>query len=331
MGTQMFKQRIAMSRCPVCEGIDGEKIADIAQTALISYYSKTLKVDTSALLSKNERISLIKCVGCDVRWYEPAPSGDANFYEQLQQHDWYYQDEKPEYSFAASFISDGAMVLEVGCGKGAFRKFLPSNVGYHGLEFNKEAVTKGRNAGLSIEIESIETHAETNRFKYDIVCSFQVLEHVQNPKAFLSACAQCLKPGGLLIIAVPSEDSFLSIAEEAYLNMPPHHLTRWTDNALQRVFAAIGMSVVNLWHEPVANYHQAWYETTIARYGFRKILGQHPQMITSDLVGRIANRLIAVSPIREKLVRYGERCFIHGRRGHTVCIVGENRNYPNES
>ncbi|MEO7107240.1 MAG: methyltransferase domain-containing protein, partial [Rhodoferax sp.] len=203
---------------------------EISQKALIDAYLESLSVDVSKLLqADSEPIALLHCNDCDLKWYRPAPAGDPAFYEALQQHDWYYQDDKPEYSYAAKFVRVGMSVLEVGCGKGAFTKFLPKGASFRGLEFNEEAVKKGRSAALRIDIESVEDHAITHAGTYDAVCHFQVLEHVTDPSQFLNACTSLLKPGGILIVAVPSEDSFLSITEGGYLNMPPHHLTRWSD------------------------------------------------------------------------------------------------------
>jgi len=40
--------------------------------------------------------------------------------------------------------------------------------------------------------------------RYDVVCSMEVLEHVENPSAFLSTCAELLKPGGHLFLSTIS-------------------------------------------------------------------------------------------------------------------------------
>ena len=42
--------------------------------------------------------------------------------------------------------------------------------------------------------------AERGPAAFDIVCSMEVLEHVDNPRAFLSSCAQLVKVGKLLSI-----------------------------------------------------------------------------------------------------------------------------------
>jgi len=40
--------------------------------------------------------------------------------------------------------------------------------------------------------------------KFDIVCSMEVVEHVDNPAAFLQSCAELVKPGGHLFLSTIS-------------------------------------------------------------------------------------------------------------------------------
>lgn len=92
-----------------------------------------------------------------------------------------------------------------------------------------------------------------------MVCFFQVLEHVPDPRGFLNDAIKCLKPGGLLIFSVPSEDSFLSFAVNNVLNMPPHHLTRWSDRALRDLTSRFSLSIVSIHHEILADVHLKGY------------------------------------------------------------------------
>ena len=319
-----------MSSCPICKSSSTVKLDEISQQVLINAYRKSLSVDTSKLLKADGvSISLLHCTNCDLKWYAPAPAGDPAFYEALQKHDWYYQDDKPEYTYAAEFLRDGMSVLEVGCGKGAFAKFLPTGVSFRGLEFNEEAVRKGLASGLQIDIESVDDHAIKYAGAYDVVCHFQVLEHVTSPGQFLQACAALLKPGGMLIVAVPSEDSFLAITEGGYLNMPPHHLTRWSDKAIAHAITLCGMQPSEYWHEPVATYHRDWYASTIRLYAIRRLLGQANRLHAKDFFSRVLRQLMRIEVIGNRLSKYGERHFVHRGRGHTVCVVARKVEYSN--
>jgi SAM-dependent methyltransferase len=146
-------------------------------------------------------------------------------------------------------------VLEVGCGSGAFGISLHT-ASYVGLEFSEQAASDARRRGLEVLRESVEEHAQTHAAQYDAVCAFQVLEHVARPDQFLRACLAAIKPGGLVIVSVPSVDSFASGLPDFLLDMPPHHVTRWSDRCLRKVAELFSGELTALWHEPLQPAHR---------------------------------------------------------------------------
>lgn len=309
--------------CLFCENPNVSHVDQVSAKAIISAYKRNFNVSVRSLfIDSSVLIDLLACKNCDLKWYEPLVAGDAEFYEGLQQHDWYYQEHKPEYDFAKNVVKEGDKVLEVGCGKGAFGQFLSRNINYHGLEFNQVAVEKAKLAGLNVEIDSIENHAAQNPNTYDVVCHFQVLEHVTNPRRFLEACVQALKPGGRLIVAVPSEDSFMRVAENIWLNMPPHHLTRWSDKALGFAFNSLKLEKIEFWHEPLADFHKNLYRATMLNLGLKHLLGCKTNLQKGRFFSRIAGRLEKTSTLGNWLASQGAKKFKFAERGHTVCAVG---------
>ncbi len=306
--------------CPACQSSRATTIGRILTDDLIGLYGRN-GVDVSRYLPAATVIKMNKCEVCDLRFFFPHCAGDDVFYEQLQKFDWYYQSDKPEYGFAQRHVGEHESVLEVGCGKGAFRSWLPPSVEYTGLEFNEEAVRKATAAGLHVLKQSIEDHAAQILDKYDVVCSFQVLEHVPEPQNFVKACIQALKPGGKLIIAVPAEDSFLGIASDAHLNMPPHHALRWTDLALKNLAQREGLSMVELWHEPVASFHKEWHAATLARHYFMQLGLFKFRLIDGSLLSRVLERLFRFTVVRDFFSSRAVRRFSASQFGHTVVLV----------
>lgn len=311
-----------MQNCLICNSASNRAIARITADKLIGAYSASYATPVDRLFPRRtETIDLNICDTCDLRWYSPPVAGDDRFYEDLHRFDWYYQDYKPEYDFAKMHISDASSVLEIGCGKGAFRRFLQKNVHYRGLELNPAAVEKARADGMDVAAVSLEEEATERCGFYDIVCNFQVLEHVLEPRSFLLDCAKALTPGGKVIIAVPSEDSFLSLAENAWLNMPPHHLTRWSDQALKYAVTLAGFQIKEIWHEPVADFHTDWYRYTMINAGLKKLVGSTVGLEADRFWSRVSHRLSNVPFVRYVFREIGERDFSLSGRGHTVCIL----------
>lgn len=306
--------------CPVCKGQEITTVDRVSTRDLKSLYSRA-GIDVSRYLAAVFEIKLNRCKRCDLGFFTPHCAGDDVFYEQLQKFDWYYQDEKPEYGYAQSHIRSGDKILEVGCGKGAFRSWLPTSVQYTGVEFNDEAIRKARSLGLNVIKQSIEEHAAIAADEYDVVCSFQVLEHVPEPLGFVQACVKTLKPGGKLLIAVPSEDSFIGQAVDAHLNMPPHHALRWSDRALRNLATRLGLANVELWHEPVAPFHAEWHKDTLALLYFVRLGLRKKKLVDRGLVGRILARVIRNQSIRDFFAARASKHFPHATQGHTVVLV----------
>lgn len=313
------------STCPACGTPSREPADAVAVADLIAGYKQAgLALDIAHLMvGAPSHIGLHRCSGCDLRWFDPMQPGDAQFYEDLQRHDWYYQDDKPEYVAVAAEIARPSRVLEVGCGKGAFARHLAAGVHYRGLEFNGRAIAQVRQAGLDVSGRSIEEEALAAPAAYDVVCHFQVLEHVPATAAFMRACVAALKPGGRLIVTVPAEDSYLGVSPGGWLNMPPHHVTRWSDLALRNLFAGLGVRVDRLWHEPVAAYHQQEYEAVLARW----VLAQwvdvpSPLAPARSNFERVAGRLLRVAGLRRWLAARGQTRFQARGLGHSVTIFG---------
>jgi len=264
-----------MIRCPLCHSGNVTECESIQVRDLERLYHRDMQVDISELISSADKIDYYNCRVCDLHFFHPPIAGDGLFYEKLQNFPWYYEENKQEFSFAATHIQSSTGVLEVGSGKGAFRNHIGDNP-YIGLEFNDRAVSIGKSKGLDIRKESIESHAAYMPEFYDVVCNFQVLEHVSDPRSFLKSCIACLKPGGKLIVSVPSLSSFSRFLTNHILDLPPHHLTRWSDEALGNISNLFDLSTIEIWHEPLQPLHYSMYAKTVVEealgYGRGKLV-----------------------------------------------------------
>lgn len=310
-----------MLTCPLCRSSSLEQIDAFPASDLVYEYRRAFGVDTAHFfLAPSLRFFL--CSSCDLRFFDPLVTGDSTFYERLSAFDGYYMDTKPEFDFAKRLISAQDLILEIGGGKSGFSSSMAAG-NYTGLEFNEEAVQAARDAGIRMSLDSIEHHAAENREKYDVVCSFQVLEHVSNPRSFLEAAMACLKTGGKLIVSVPSHDSFLRMTVNLVLNMPPHHVTIWSDRSLLNMAAIIGARMESLEHETVASYHFRWFIQTAA-YRLMRRDSQGNKLLVSGSKARFFLKLSSavaklITPVIGPLMARLPKEFLPN--GHSVMFV----------
>lgn len=204
---------------------------------LIQLYKLELMMDVKLYFDGLDFIEMHVCLDTGYIFYFPHNIfGDENFYNCLKKqlpliyNVPYYSPWKWEYGVSLNHIQPSDRVYEIGCGDGNFLKNLRERGvdNISGLELNHESVLSAQSSGLNVEYITVEDKVKTKFELYDVVCTFQVLEHVCDVKPFLDSCISLLKPGGKLIISVPYNSPYL-FRKDLYntLNLPPHHMGLW--------------------------------------------------------------------------------------------------------
>ncbi|MEX0817434.1 MAG: class I SAM-dependent methyltransferase [Gaiellales bacterium] len=96
-------------------------------------------------------------------------------------------------------LADVGQVLEVGAGEGALGARLARRYDYVGVEPDPLSRARARErVGTVVEALPDET--------FDLVCAFEVLEHVADDGAELRLWRDRLRPGGWLVMSVPAHE-----------------------------------------------------------------------------------------------------------------------------
>jgi SAM-dependent methyltransferase len=232
------------------------EIKKIPTSLIIEEYKKAVAIDVSEYFKGLEFISIYQCNDTGYRFYYPDHIfGDAHFYAQLQKRDLYYSEWNWEHEQAKKNILPGSAILEVGCGTGSFiERMSKDGFSCAGLELNNEAVEVCKKKGLNVVNELIEGYSAKHEGKYDVVCAFQVLEHVYDVHSFLNGCIKCLKPGGKLIIGVPNNNPWYYVYDVHHaMNMPPHHSGIWDKKSFKKLASFFPVDVTVVKAEPLYN------------------------------------------------------------------------------
>lgn len=238
---------------------------EINSSFVIQQYKTDLGIDVSRFFKDINKINIYKCLDTGYRFYFPFNLvGDDIFYQELEKFPWYYADVKWEYEVAADFVNKKDKVLEIGCGLGSFIKKIKEKASIvEGLEMNSKALQNCLNDGLSVYPDTIDIFSNKKTEYFDIVCSFQVLEHVADINDFLKTSLKALKPGGKMIISVPNNDCLIFKSNNVALNTPPHHMGMWDMNSLINLQKYFNIEIESIHLEPLQKQHIGYAQIII--------------------------------------------------------------------
>lgn len=245
---------------PLTGTTDVRKIGTLSAERLASDWKSAFNINIAAELHGYKEIYLYQCNKTGLKYFVPYDvAGSARLYEQLQKFDWFYMDNKWEYDIALRHLLDCNNILEVGSGSGSFVK-AGINAGHsmRGIELNENAINEAKRQKLPIDNVSLGEYSVSHAGAFDAVCSFQVLEHVSNPKEFIEWSINALKPAGKLIFCVPNAESFLRY-QYNLLDMPPHHMTQWSKKVFKALEKIFPVKIEKIYYEPLADYHVDGY------------------------------------------------------------------------
>jgi SAM-dependent methyltransferase len=139
-------------------------------------------------------------------------------------------------------VANASRILDYGCGVGLFVDFLRKK-GF-GQAFGYDPFV-ARYSG-----------PEALQSTYDVVVSYDVIEHYDDPREFLRSLTGLLRPNGMLVIGTPNADhvSLTRIGDPAL--HPPYHRHILSERILLALAREQGMA-------PVHIYRRSFYDSLV--------------------------------------------------------------------
>lgn len=275
---------------------------------IVRLYKDQLGMDVNRFFADKENIYLYNDNETGYRFYYPEGlDGDGKFYEVLQEKlgKDYYHTWKFENQMALESINTNDKVLDVGCGTGNFLMRIKDKTNQAtGLELNENAVNECRKKGLAVFNEMIQDHAKTHEDYYDVICMFQVLEHIYDVRSFLEASLKALKKGGKLIIGVPNnEPYFLGYDKYSTLNLPPHHMGLWNKKVFMELSKLFNLKILDTKYDIKGKIIAEAYVRAKYLAGIKSLPGKHSikEKIQMSLVSLLTLPVTIIKKITNRL------------------------------
>jgi SAM-dependent methyltransferase len=150
---------------------------------------------------------------------------------------------------------DGGHILDFGAGTGVFLKSLGREWSCHAVESSVTNCFTLREAGIQV-FPDLEAACQTHAGAFNVISMFQVLEHIADFRSVLLQFRRLIRPGGLLIITVPDGDAMIRQTQlTGCHDMPPNHITKWTQQSLFRALRDAGFAPQVTVEEPGSSGH----------------------------------------------------------------------------
>lgn len=294
--------------CPLCTSqrftMVGSRSYDAIFADLKDIWGASLAGDVIARHAPVEKTQLVECLDCGLQYFIPKIAGDSGFYSQLSESPPYYSHGKWEFEQVARLLLPHHALLDIACGEGHFLKSVESKLSRgEGIDTNPNAIGRARSAGLNVSLTDIDAYAVDHIEQYDIVCAFQVFEHLSGVMPFARAAMSCVKKGGILIVSVPNRERATRDGLWEPLDCPPHHISRWDSAQFAVLARLLGASLLiekQILDQPDTG--------TLLRSAVDRFLRTHMKLLDKHVrtkAGGAAVRLLLSQPLHKLYERVG--------------------------
>jgi SAM-dependent methyltransferase len=193
-------------------------------------------------------LDLVACRGCGLvfnRAFDPSLTEYTPRYEETQSFSATFRrfHETLARELIDRYALHGRCVVEIGCGKGEFLLLLSELGGVHGLGFDpgfRPERLRGP-AASRVRVVPAQFPAATLPSETALVCCKMTLEHIADPRVFLSAVRSELShmPKAALFLMVPNAERIFALG--AFEDVYYEHCNYFTAESLARILTHAGL------------------------------------------------------------------------------------------
>ena len=240
--------------CPVCRGNTVQDLASIGGAPV--FCNVLWPTRKEALEAPIANIDLVRCGTCGHIF-------NRVFDESLVEYSQGYENSLHFSELFAGFADGlaerliekfdlrGKKVLEIGCGKGEFLAALCEKGANDGYGFD-QSVEEGRITGLTAGSVTFSNEFFSDRhtsLEPDFVCCRHVLEHVDDPIAFLTGIREALGARDGIPIYFEVPNGSLTLVGEALWDIIYEHPAYFSAQSLEYAFRAAGFVVDRVYEQ----------------------------------------------------------------------------------
>ncbi|NOR69218.1 MAG: methyltransferase domain-containing protein [Methylomarinum sp.] len=151
------------------------------------------------------------------RFYKEQILADSSSLDVFRRS--YFQKVKGRLLTQFSEVPSNPSILDIGCAKGLWMELWQDKGEVFGSEYSVECIKSLKQKNITVL-----NQAEIKERKFDVISLFDVLEHIEDPYAYLKQVVESLLPGGLLVLGIPDMGKIMAriLGHRYYLVCPMH-------------------------------------------------------------------------------------------------------------
>lgn len=146
------------------------------------------------------------------------------------------------FTYISKEQKENVSILDVGCGTGTELELISGFGDLTALDVNEKALEIAKEKGYKTTMLNIE-NCDLEKNYYNIVCSFDVLEHLNNDYLALKNIYSSIKEDGFFLFSVPAHPSIFSQHDIAL-----EHKRRYTKKELRTKLGDEGFGNIELYY-----------------------------------------------------------------------------------